>query len=395
MLAKIRSIPRTAWLLLAAMAVMAAGSIVVRSTGVVSSTAFLYAVQPVAALAVCLLAWGAAGQQKDRVRHRSDKAFLVGSVLAVWFVLYFLSGLVTTYNHNSLVAGPKSIFMNIWAFGVVAFAIEYIRHKLMLLAGRRNVIWFGVIVAVVLAVLPMNLVLLQQTHGLDALIKLGVSDFMPAVSASFLLTYLTITAGLPAVLVYRLGLVGVAVLTPIIPKYDWYLQGVSPLLLAMCIYLAIDRNRENREVPIRHHRHRPRLAYNIMWYTVIAFLAIFMAGFFTYKPSAILSNSMKPVFSRGSMVIVQKTNNPMDVHVGDIVQYRRESITITHRVLAIDAAADGSGKRVFTTKGDDSPSKDSPVSESQIIGVVRAQIPLVGYPTAWLAQLSNSAGTPP
>ncbi|HSX32504.1 MAG TPA: hypothetical protein VLF43_04520, partial [Candidatus Saccharimonadales bacterium] len=206
-----RSVPRQAWFLLTATAVLAAASAVIRNTAAVSATTFLYILQPVTAVLVCLLAWDAAGQQKDRIRHRSDKAFLVGSVLAVWFVLYFLSGLITTYNHNSLVAGPKSIVLNIWAFGVVAFAFEYVRHKLMLLAGRRNVLWFGAVVAVVFALLLMNLGLVSKTHGLIPFIKLSVSDFIPAVAASFLLTYLTITAGMPAVLVYRLGLVGIAV----------------------------------------------------------------------------------------------------------------------------------------------------------------------------------------
>lgn len=89
------------------------------------------------------------------------------------------------------------------------------------------------------------------------------------------------------------------------------------------------------------------------------------------------------------MVIVEKTTNPMDVKKGDIVQYKAEDHMITHRVVAIDLADDSSGRRVFTTKGDNSPSNDPLVYPKQIVGVVKAQIPLVGYPTVWLNEIGR------
>jgi hypothetical protein len=58
-------------------------------------------------------------------------------------------------------------------------------------------------------------------------------------------------------------------------------------------------------------------------------------------------------------------------------------------VVEIDNAADGSGKKVFVTKGDNNHDKDPLVSQSQIIGIVRAKIPLIGYPSVWLLQVSG------
>jgi signal peptidase len=372
------------------MAVLGITSAVARSTNLISSNVFLYAIQPALAIGMASFALYLTNGLKDRVRHRSDKAFLVGSVLAVWFVLYFLSGLITTYVHNSLVSSMRSILVNLWAFGVVAYAVEYSRHSLMLLVNRRNIIWFGAVEASVLAVQQMNFGLIATTHGTVDFIKLAISDFIPAILASFVLTYLAITGGFPAMLVYRLGLVAITILPPIIPKYDWYLQGVSLILLAVSVYIALDRTRQDRQAARRHnHRHHAPRAYDIMALTLMAFLAMFMTGFFTYRPSAIASNSMKPVFSRGSMVIIQKLHDPMDVKVGDIVQYRRTDKMITHRVVNIDAAADGSGKRVFTTKGDNNPSKDPLVAQSQLVGIVRSQVPFIGYPTVWLQEISR------
>jgi signal peptidase len=304
-------------------------------------------------------------------------------------VLYFLSGLLTTYVHNSLVGSLRSIVVNLWVFGMVAFAVEYARHAVMLLVNRRNLIWFGVVVATVLAVQQMNFGLIPQVHGLDDFVKLCISDFIPALLASFLLTYLAITAGFPAMLVYRLGLVATLILPPIVPKYDWYLQGVSMILLTVAVYIAVDRARQTSEAPQRRSRHHPQRAYDIMWMAVMLCLVLFMLGAFTYKPAAIASNSMKPVFSRGSIVIVQKLHDPMDVRIGDIVQYKRKETMITHRVVAIDASADGSGKRVFIFKGDNNQSADPVVAQSQLVGIVRAKIPLIGYPTIWLQETAK------
>ena len=117
-------------------------------------------------------------------------------------------------------------------------------------------------------------------------------------------------------------------------------------------------------------------------------LISFMTGAFSYRPQVIMSNSMKPVYERGAVVIVQKAN-PMDVQVGDIVQYEATGHSITHRVIAIDLTSDGSGKRVFLMQGDNSPSPDMPVQADQIVGIVRAQVPYVGYPSVWLKEFAK------
>lgn len=391
MLNRFYAVHMSAWVLLATLAIFSISSAAIQITDAIEPSFFLYVAQPVLSLFVLGVAIYLKRGQQDRVRHRSDRAFLVGSVVAVWFVLYFLSGLITTYVDNSLVAGPKSIALNIWSFGVIAFAVEYARHGVMLLAGRRQLVWFGSIVALVLAVQQINFGLLSNVSGVEGFIKLAISDIAPALFSSFLLTYLAVAGGLPSMLVYRLGLVAIVIFTPIIPKYDWYLQGMSLILLAVSVYIVMDRSQQERESPARHRTNRnATVAYNSMWLIVMAGLALFMTGFFAYKPTTIVSNSMKPVYSRGSMVVVQKVTDPMDIKVGDIVQYKRTSIMITHRVIDIQQASGGSGKRVFITQGDNSPSQDAPVTEAQIVGIVRAQVPAIGYPTVWLSELSGS-----
>lgn len=345
---------------------------------------FLYIVEPIMALIVCGIAWYFAHGIGDRVRHKMEKSLIVGSVVAVWFVIYFVSGIVLTYQHNAVASSIGAIVMNVLAFGSVAAALEYVRHATMLLGGRRNVVWLGVIVSLLFVISQINFSQIGTQSALD-LIKLSVSTYFPALVGSFLLTYLSFNAGLASQLTLRLGVLAAELLPPIIPKLDWYMTGISSVILTVAVYVVIDRTRKDVEMDGRHYRHTKH-AYDVMFIVVMVALVMFMTGFFSYKPEAIMSDSMNPVFARGAIVIVQKAS-AMDAQVGDIVQYNMPDHSITHRVVQIQLAPDGSGTRLYITKGDNSPSQDAPVKPEQIVGIVRAEIPYIGYPSVWLKEI--------
>lgn len=388
MLPKLYSIRASAWSILALLTVLATVSAIARSSGFIPTKVFMYGVQPAAALAIAGVVYACARNRRPAANIASGRTLLVGGVVVAWLVLYFLSGLVTTYVHNSLFTNAKGLGINLWQFGVTAAAIEYARYSLMGLVSRRNMLWFGFVLSCVLAVQQMDFGQLGHVRDLAELIQLGIADFVPSIFTSFTLTYLAITSGLAAQFIYRLGLVAVTVLLPIIPKFDWYLQGISLILLAVIIYVVVDRQ---TQADVRHpYRQRhPRRAFEVLWVGVMLVLVCFMTGMFNYRPYSIPTNSMLPTYGSGAMVVVQKIHNPMSVKVGDIVQYATTSKMITHRVIAIEPVADGSGERAFTIKGDNNPSPDVPVKQSQIVGIVRAHVPYLGYPTVWLMGLSR------
>lgn len=385
MFAKLRRVPPAAWALAALVAALSTFSVIAITNQVAPGGTVIYIIQPLAALLITTAAHLLSKGRQDRVRHTKDKAIIIGSVLAIWFVAYFATGIFLTYVHNALVGTAKGVLLNMIGFGVTAAAVEYTRHRALLLAGRRNLLWFGAIVTVVFAAQQMNLGHLATAGTPEDAIKLIVSDVVPSFVSSALLTYLAASSGLPAMMTYRLGIVAMAVLPPILPKFDWYLIGVSSILLAITVFLVIDRTQQSSHQPrTRHHVNR---AIETTWLCTMVALILFMSGVLAYKPSAIMSNSMLPVFSRGSMVIVQKTGAKMDITVGDIIQYEAHGLVITHRVVAVDQSSDGTGGTTYTTKGDNNPSRDDPVDKSHVTGIVRAQIPYVGYPTVWLREL--------
>jgi signal peptidase len=99
-----------------------------------------------------------------------------------------------------------------------------------------------------------------------------------------------------------------------------------------------------------------------------------------YKIYSVVSGSMQPAITPGSIVLVK----PMTTYkVNDIVTMRTPEPrkTITHRVIT---KIEKKGQITYETKGDANKAKDSQLLLQQnIIGKVFFSIPLLGYPVAY------------
>lgn len=384
-----RTIPVQHWLFIAAVVTIPAVTVVNYIVGGVQPSVLQYTFEPMLAAGIAVVAFWLLGGARVRVRHSGEKAFLVAAIVCMWFVAYFLSGLVFTYVRNSLVVSIEQTMINLVVYGITAAALEYVRYGLLAATTRRHIIRFGAIISIVFALTQLPYGQINAANNIEEFIKIVVSSIIPATVTSFLLTYLALTCGLASVLVFRLTLVIIAVVPPIIPNYDWYLIGISSIILSVVTYLITDKQIQQQSTHRTKQLGRIRRATDVMYIALICALAAFMSGLFSYRPMAILSNSMQPVYSRGAMVVVERIDSPLDIKVGDIVQYQSAGKTITHRVVAIEAASDGSGDRVFRTKGDNSPSEDPVVAGSHIGGVVKAYIPYAGFPTIWLREAAR------
>lgn len=116
--------------------------------------------------------------------------------------------------------------------------------------------------------------------------------------------------------------------------------------------------------------------------------------------NVVVSGSMEPVFYRGDIVIVEKTNflgiqefDPNNAQVGDIVVYNAEWFPnpVIHRISNVTEV---NGSKYFVIKGDNNDAPDPYlVSLSQItervvtIGDQPFIIPKIGYITIWLKGL--------
>ncbi len=139
------------------------------------------------------------------------------------------------------------------------------------------------------------------------------------------------------------------------------------------------------------------LGREILSYIVIILIGIILAQHL----NVVVSGSMEPVFYRGDVVVIEKTNflgfqeiNPSDLKVGDIIIYDATwfSEPVIHRIISKKQGSDG--EIYYVTKGDNNAQADPAlVSTSQVeakvvsIGNQPIVIPKIGYITLWIRGL--------
>jgi len=98
-------------------------------------------------------------------------------------------------------------------------------------------------------------------------------------------------------------------------------------------------------------------------------------------PLVVLSGSMSgdapDHIEAGDLIFVKRIKDPAALKEGDVIAFMQHSVTVTHRIIGIEAGEDG--KLLFTTKGDANNAVDqSPVSEDALVGLFVSRIPRIG-----------------
>ena len=111
-------------------------------------------------------------------------------------------------------------------------------------------------------------------------------------------------------------------------------------------------------------------------FLIFIFMILLFPRLFNLTPYAVVSGSMEPSISVGSLVYISKKDFD-EISKGDVITFvlNEDLIVATHRVIDIDKK-----DKTFITKGDANNTNDaSPVYFKNLLGVVRYSIPIFGY----------------
>lgn len=204
---------------------------------------------------------------------------------------------------------------------------------------------------------------------------------VPALTENIMLSVLVFYGGAPAGIVY-MGIVQLFLrLFPFLPSLPWIAQsGIGicfPLIYAVIVHERCSMAAD--DTPIRKSGGTASFAAGLL--AAVAF-SWFTVGVFPIYPSVVLTGSMEPLIYPGDVVIVKKIMEEKEIDrlaAGDIINFKREDITITHRI--IDVRRDEAGNLSFETKGDNNDSADEQmVSPNDINGTISKVVPKVGLP---------------
>jgi len=97
-------------------------------------------------------------------------------------------------------------------------------------------------------------------------------------------------------------------------------------------------------------------------------------------PMVVLSGSMSgdaPDHIEIGDLVITVPVDPADLKVGDVITYIDEGMVVTHRIIDLLEAEDGT--TLFQTKGDANESQDArPIAPDQVIGKFKHRIPKLG-----------------
>lgn len=321
---------------------------------------------------------------KTRIKFQTAKLQTIFIIVTIYFIFYFLLGLFLGYSKSIYSHTPLGIIKNLWMYLLPIFEIEYIRKTLV---DSNHSILNHIFVAILFTLVLSNLYSILNFSNYSMLFKNIFSVFIPSFANSLLLVFLSRTCGYYGNLFYRVPQTFLTISLPILPSINWYYTSILGILLPLITFLLIQNihNKAELSEPRRFLRKKSGLKFLPILIPLL-FLICFASGVFKYKPIAVLSNSMHPIFDRGDLVIVQKLNqNELEkLKKYDIIEYILGDSIITHRIIHIEKHSNG--KWLYTTMGDHNNAPDiKKVGKSQITGKILFRIPKIGYPSVWLS----------
>jgi len=210
--------------------------------------------------------------------------------------------------------------------------------------------------------------------------------FLPVLASNLLASFLALMGGPTASLAYRAPIVLFQWLSPILPELSWGYRSILGVMIPTIGFSVISAStksieyiragfRVKRDASVK--RGQRSSTKTILAVSFVSVLLVWIStGLLGVYPSVIASGSMQPALNVGDIALSVKVD-PDDIAVGDVIQYRKGSAMIIHRVIDTYKIE---GSRYVVTKGDANELMDlDPVPEAYIKGRMVFSLPKVGW----------------
>ncbi|MCL2223526.1 MAG: signal peptidase I [Defluviitaleaceae bacterium] len=322
---------------------------------------------------------------------RKDRAANTLAALSVslFGIVILAMAILFGAGRNAMTPNLQIVIRNLWQVGSVVIFGEYIRYKLIKGIDRENREKIIVALTIVLAFCQMDALRMFLNANISFTTFFFESFFVALVvsaAASYIALEGNFYSQLAVIFTHTIAVPYFLPILPNVPSLVWALvQGGAILATAAVFRTTLSTKQGN--VSAREKRaakyEKKSIASFAASAAIVIFAGAFFLGVFPIYPVVVLTGSMSGAFERGSIVFVERVPSGKAftyVEEGDIIHFLSQTgVAYVHRV--IDFVTDGYGQRSYITRGDASPVQDPfPVPPSHVLGIVRGQLPFVGYP---------------
>ncbi len=323
-------------------------------------------------------------------KYKKDVFFIVSITTLIYFLLYFILGYIKGFANNPYDISFKGIVTNLWMFLPMLVTKEYVRYYMINNCEQKKILLNALLISILFTLVELNIYKFDTYFSSSlATLEFVMQTFIPSLITSLYLTYVCYFAGYGTSIFYVLLPQLIMYVLPILPDIDWATMSIINSAIPFFSYIYINYSINKMDKTL--NRKEVRTVGIKGWFSMIAIVILmvcFGLGVFQYKPLVIASNSMAPKIHKGDIVII-KDVNVENVKKGDVIRYKMEGYYVVHRVVMV--SLDDDNQKLFITKGDNNDDVDLyPVKQSQYAGIVKLDIPYLGYPTLILGKLLHT-----
>jgi len=343
--------------------------------------------KPALWLGIALTIW-----KLPRIRYSAKLRFRQGLILwAFSFAVIYIfisigAGLIDGFGKSPYNHSFKGMLTNIFVIGSALIGCETLRSYVVNSMTHKKVNYFVfLLISILITICNFSTNIFTGLKGIKDIVVFFAQFFAPEFSHNLMATYLAFLGGTIPAITYTGILQAFHWLSPVLPNLKWITTALIGILCPVFFLLSMQNIylKESGTYPKKDKR-EDSIASWMITSLVSIFVIWFAVGVFPVYPSVIATGSMEPMIKPGDVILIDKSVDKSKLNVGDIIQFRRDNILISHRIVEIIDDDIGKG---YLTKGDNNSARDSNVVRlDKIKGKLIKVVPKVG----WLTLLIKS-----
>lgn len=336
---------------------------------------------------ICLLL----KKQESKSLYKNQVTWLMAGFAIVYLLLLFAIGFIK----NEFLMQPVqfslvTLVKFIIPVAICVFTSEVIRSRLISQEGTLRFLNFEKDISKALTFINSVLIdiliyvkLYDLSNYDEFLAAIGFVLFA-SVSCNLLYNYTSKRYGIIGVTIYRLITILYAYIIPVTPDVHIYLKSFFRMIYPYFIYLILERTFSKTDFVVSYTDRRNNFISITTMVVVMALVTMLISCEFRFCILVIGSKSMTGAINMGDAVIYEQYRK-QEIKNGQVIVYDSEGLKMVHRVVDIKNV---NGELRYYTKGDANEKVDvGYITKEKIIGVTKARIIWIGYPTIWFREL--------
>ncbi|MFZ5352004.1 MAG: signal peptidase I [Bacillota bacterium] len=300
---------------------------------------------------------------------------------AVIFIIISIgAGIIDGFGKSPYSNTITGMLNNLIILSTSITARELIRSYLVNSMTRKENYFIFILIAVFMTITNISINRFCNQTSYAKIVEFAAQYLAPEFCKNLLAVYLVYIGGAIPSIIYIGIMQFFQWYSPILPDLRWLTAGFIGILCPIFCLGIIQSiyGKESKQIKLKDVN-KENTASWIVTCIVSIMIIWFAVGVFPVYPSVIATGSMEPKIKPGDIILVKQKLNIDDIQVGDIIQFRRDAILISHRVVEI---LDDKGIKSFRTKGDNNSAIDSRLVKSEEVkGKVVKVVPKLGWPT--------------